>query len=269
MKPNLFFYSLCIISLVSQLFLNITPASALENNFQIDTTGTALNKNKGLAMATHHPEDLLALRVSWWYVWGWCDQPNCIPMVYAMELPPSCPPILLVGNEPNARAPNGSPVTPAVAATKVRAIEQKCPRTQLVVGNVAYDDWSSVGGWGSGYNWLTEFLSEYQKQSGKPFAQTLGVHCYSTQLSNYCIMGLNQMRQLYKGEMWVTEFGLLNGNAAEYAFLIEYIDMTFTRYAAYTNRQPHTGEGWEISTGVELVNDDGTLKPAGVVYARK
>lgn len=43
----------------------------------------------------------------------------------------------------------------------------------------------------------------------------------------------------------------------------------FERYAAYTNRQPHTGEGWELSVGVELVRQDGELTPSGELYADK
>lgn len=92
---------------------------------------------KGLAMATRHPEDLTALGVSWWYVWGWCPSTGsgqvpstgsgCVPMVRAMELPLACPATLLVGNEPNAIEPYGAPVTPADAAARALAIEARCP----------------------------------------------------------------------------------------------------------------------------------------------
>jgi hypothetical protein len=137
------------------------------------------NPRRGLAMAVPRLVDVDHLGVGWYYTWQWCTTPGCLPMVYQMELPNACAPIILVGNEPNAIRPSGWPVSPTLAAELVRTIEVQCPGSQLVVGNVAADDWSSVGGWGSGRDWL---------------------------------------------------------------------------FAAYTNRQPHTGQGWELSTGVELVN---------------
>src|SRR5688572_769600 len=63
-------------------------------------TTVAPSDRKGLAMATHFPEDLETLGVAWYYTWGWCHAPGCVPMVHGMELPPACPPLLLVGNEP-------------------------------------------------------------------------------------------------------------------------------------------------------------------------
>ncbi len=224
---------------------------------------------KGLAMATRYPEDLTALGVSWYYVWGWCDAPSCVPMVRSMELPPTCPATLLVGNEPNAVEPFGAPMTPAAAAARVRDIENACPNTLLVVGNVSYDDWSAGGGWGGGANWVRQFQQEYRAQAGKPFSQAIGVHCYSQHTASYCTQGLAKLRGLYAGKMWVTEFGILDGDETQFSRLLNYVASTFDRYAAYTNRQPHTGKGWEIATGVELVNGDGTLTPAGQVYAQK
>ncbi len=225
---------------------------------------------KGLAMAeSKHMEDLAALGVAWWYVWGWCEAPGCVPMVRAMQLPPSCPPRLLVGNEPNAVEPYGSPASPAGAVENVLAIEAKCPHTALVVGNVSYDDWSAAGGWGSAYNWISQFLHEYRAQAGRPFSQAIGVHCYAQTTAGYCIKGLARLRSLYKGPMWVTEFGVVSGHAAQFSRLVDFVASHFDRYAAYTNRQPHAGYGWESGPGVELVNGDGSLSPAGAVYADK
>ena len=221
---------------------------------------------RGLAMAVIEPKDLASLAVGWYYTWAWCALPRCVPMVYFMELPPDCPALLLVGNEPNATRPFGGPISPADAAQKVQAIELACPATRLVVGNVSADDWRSAGGWGSGQDWLAEFLARYRDMSGHPFQQTLGVHCYSQALADYCLTKLAQLRQLYAGPMWVTEFGLLSGGAEQFSILLDFAAAQFERFAAYTNRQPHTGQGWELSTGVELVLRDGRLSPAGEVY---
>ena len=223
----------------NQIFVGQTltiPDGASAGNSS-DSTITASKSStgneKGLAMAvSRHSEDLGTLGVSWLYVWGWCSSPDCVPMVRAMQDPPTCPATLLVGNEPNAREPNGAPVTPADAATRVVAIETQCPNTTLVVGNVAADDWSPVGGWGSGYNWLSGFLSAYRTRTGRAFSQTLGVHCYSQHLASYCTNALAQMQSLYSGPMWVTEFGILSGDAGQFGTLLGYIASHFDKYAA-------------------------------------
>jgi hypothetical protein len=67
--------------------------------------------------------------------------------------------------------------------------------------------------------------------------------------------------------MWVTEFGILTGEPTEFGMLLRYIAANFERFAPYTNRQPHTGQGWELSVSVELVGSNGMLTPAGQVYA--
>ena len=94
--------------------------------------------------------DVDQLGAAWYYTWQWCAARACVPMVYKMESPPACAPVILVGNEPNAIQPAGWPVSPTLAAARVRAIERQCPEARLVVGNVAADDWSSAGGWGFG-----------------------------------------------------------------------------------------------------------------------
>jgi len=228
-------------------------------------------QQKGLAMAQpQYLEDLQTLGTTWHYAWVWCEREGCLPMVGHMELPPSCPPVLLVGNEPNAIEPWGRPIPPEDAVNRVLAIEQHCPDTRLVVGNVAADDWSVAEGWGRGADWLRVFLAGYYwATGGQPFAQILGVHCYAVRVPHYCIRQLAEMRALYAGEMWVTEFGLLGCVPATFTPLLNFVANNFSHYAAYTNRQPHTGEGWETSTSVELVQADGRLSACGEVYARR
>ena len=223
---------------------------------------------RGLAMAVPRLADTAALGVAWYYTWQWCTDPGCVPMVYRMEPPDTCAPIILVGNEPNAIQPSGWPVSPTLAAERVRAMEIQCPRSQLVVGNVAADDWSSVGGWGSGRNWLSAFLKAYAQYARRNFHQTLGVHCYSQANAAYCLDRLAELRAVYAGPMWVTEFGILSGSPDEFGAVLKYVSAHFDRFAAYTNRQPHTGQGWELSSGVEMVNGNGSLTPVGDVYAQ-
>lgn len=219
---------------------------------------------KGLAMAdASHPVDLQTLGVTWQYTWGWNTNPGFVPMVRAMQSPPECQPIILVGNEPNAKEPNGYPLTPEQAVINVKAIQTQCPQSKLVVGNVSADDWSSVGGWGSGYNWLRSFLQAYPAYNG-----ALGVHCYTNGGANYCINLLSQMRNLYKGEMWLTEGNCLNCSTSEFIKLLSYASKTFTRYAFYTNRQPTSAytQGWALQ-GADMIGQDGMLTPNGAIYA--
>jgi hypothetical protein len=225
---------------------------------------------KGLAMAVPVMSDLDLLRVEWYYNWVECDDPRCVSMVYSMQLPRICQKWLLVGNEPNAITPYGHPLTPREAAKRTIAIEKKCPQTKLVAANVSVDNWSAVGGYnGYGYQWLAEFLREYEIQSGKEYSQIIGVHCYTQHDARYCQWQLEIIREVYAGEMWVTEAGIVSGDAWQMRKLLaDLSDGRWGRYAIYTNRQPHTGQGWELFNGVELVNGDGTLTPMGAMVAR-
>ncbi len=226
---------------------------------------------KGVAMAVYNLADLDLLRADWFYTWSFCDEPRCIPMSRDFSLPPSCPDYLLVGNEPNAVEPYGAPMTPKDAVLKVIAIQSQCPNTRLVVGNVSADDWSTAGGWGSGYNWVRSFLREYRQVAKRVYSGIIGIHCYTQHAASYCLTQLRAMRGLYRGEMWVTEFGVLSGDAKQFKVVMDYAMKNYSRVAAYTNRQPSScgGEhqGWELSSGADLVNCDGTLTPAGVVFA--
>lgn len=246
-SPYRIFVGQCLRLPISQTVPAVTPIAA------------ASSDAKGLAMPNHHTEDLATLGIKWYYNWQECSLP-CTTMVRAMQLPRNCEPIILVGNEPNAVEPYGAPVTPADAVVKVKAIEAQCPNSKLVVGNVSVDNWGS----GTGRTWLLTFLQAYPD-----FKQALGVHCYTQHSGQWCIDQLKSVRSIYAGEMWVTEFGILSGDATQFKLLLDYVAANFTRYAAYTNRQPHTGQGWEIATGVELVNNDGSLSPIGIVYSKK
>jgi len=232
---------------------------------QVVSASSAL---KGLAMADpSHSEDLTTLNILFWYTWGEnCNgQSNCINMVRTMRTPAFCYDTLLVGNEPNAIEPYGMPISPNDAVSLVLAIHSACPNTKLIVGNVSADDWSGAGGWGSGYNWLKKFLSEYRKLTHRRYVGGLGVHCYQTQPS-WCIVRLKEMRSLYSGEMWLTEYNDLSGDLAAFTALTDYAFANFSRVALYTNRQPDAP--WALA-GASVVRDDGTLDERGALYAQR
>lgn len=211
---------------------------------------------KGLAMADpSHTEDLDALDTSWWYWWGWStSEPGVVPMVREMQMPPTCEPYVLVGNEPDSIEPYGHPVAPADAAQRVLAMEAMCPESKLIVGNVTQD----------GGEWLTEFLEKYQFVTGASYTGGLGVHCYQWQ-AGVCIERLSILRQLYNGEMWVTEFNDFSGSGVEFRRLLDYIALNFDRYAVFTNRQT-MGPGFPLG---HIVNPDGSLTERGLIYSEK
>lgn len=220
---------------------------------------------KGIALAdSSHLEDLDTIGATSYYNWtlNCRDDPRCIPMARAWQLPDSCPSVLLVGNEPNAIEPNGAPMSPADAATNVKAIQSQCPETKLIVGNVSADDWSVVGGYGSGYAWLRAFLRAYPAYNG-----TIGLHCYTQHSAQWCISQLGSMRRLYKGEMYVTEFGVLSQDGPQMKRLLTYIGKNFSGAWVYTNRQPASAyeQGWALQ-GADLITPNG-LTPAGAVFA--
>ena len=229
---------------------------------------------KGLAMATNYPQDLIALRVGWYYTWGWNRETlngvPAIPMCRQFENPRERNvPVLLFGNEPNAIEPWGHPATPKEAALATMTVQRDNPFSRLVVGGVAADDWRVAGGWGSGINWLRSFLTEYRKLAGRPFSHALACHVYTQDNTAWAIARLREYRALWAGEMWLTEWGVLSGNPVSFRAILDYAWPRFTRISPYTNRQPHTGEGWEISRGVELVGQDGQLTATGREWVKQ
>lgn len=223
---------------------------------------------KGVALVDWgHMEDLAALNASFYFGWGeYCpaDDTRCINMVRAWELPRSCYSTLLVGNEPNAVEPWGAPKSPADAATATLAIERQCPGTRLIVGNVSADDWGPWGGM-SGREWVRQFAAAYKAQAGKKFGGVIGVHCYTTGQTAWCVNQLNSIRSVWSGAWALTEFNVLNGDASQMVAWMDYVrGAGFERVSVYTNRQ--FGEGYDLP-GASVVNDDGSLTPIGAVYA--
>lgn len=219
---------------------------------------------RGLALANEgHKEDLDTLGVAWFYNWNLdCHgDSRCIPMARAMQTPDTCPPTLLVGNEPNAREPYGAPVTPADAVNKVLAIQAKCPNTQLVVGNVSADDWGN----GTGLTWLYAFLRGYWLQTGHRFGQSIGAHCYAAYAVT-CTTLLAKVKAIGY-PLWVTEFGLLQNNPEQMRAMVKWLEANADRYAVYTARQI-VGAGYSLPfPALDLINADGSLSPNGKVYA--
>jgi len=236
--------------------------------------------DKGLAMATvRNQEDLELLGVSWWYYWSFGNNDtytDCIPMVREIyRAVPYCPDKLLYLNEPNAVEPWGSTTPPDIAVDRLLKIEAQCPDTFIIAGNVSADDWTKaqyinqymIPLLRSGYDWIDEFLHEYELQSGNAYQDAIGVHCYDEDSAVWCIKKLAAMRGLYDGEMWVTEYSITGGDARQFYLLTWYVAYHFDAYAAYTNRQPVDGYSYSIFPyPVDLVHG-GELTEMGKVFA--
>lgn len=211
-------------------------------------------------------EDVATLGASWYYGWGeYCgDDSRCVNMTRVWELPRACYSVLLAGNEPNAIEPYGAPMTPVDAAAATLAIESQCPQTHLIVGNVSADDRDVYGGM-SGREWVRQFAAVYRNRAGHKFSGAVGVHCYTTVVASTCIGLLNGIRQVWPGAWALTEFNVLNGDAAQMQTWMTYIrGAGFERVAIYTARQ--LGGASDLP-GASVVNDDGSLTPIGAVYA--
>jgi len=211
---------------------------------------------KGLAAVNVSAALIDPFGVSWYYTWGetcsGCAVPGRIPMVKNWQLPTQCYPALMVGNEPELRAPDDFPMTPAQAVAALQAIEAMCPQTYVVAGNVSH----------LGVAWLTQFLASYPGYDG-----AIGVHCYAVTTADFCLTRLAEFRALYMGPMWVTEFNCLGCSTAGFRQMVQYAASNFQGYAPYTNREPGSGQPWEIGPASWLVATDGTLTANGQVYA--
>lgn len=212
---------------------------------------------KGLAMAVNVPSDIDILKVEAYHNWS---MTGSVPLTYGV--PAVCASVMIVGNEPNAVAPYGAPMYPVWYAQLVMQIRMRCPDSLLVLGNVSVEDWRALGGQQEGVGWLKEMLSLLPTDN----KFVIGAHCYSSSAA-WCIEKLNEIKHLSRYPLWVTEYGVTTGSAVEMMKFMKWLSMNTEAYFAYTNRQPHTGQGWEITTGVELVDGDGALTNSGKVFA--
>ena len=223
---------------------------------------------KGLAMATNRVGDIDTLGCDWWYVWGVrdTDDPRYVPMTRDFSVPTisPAPKYMLVGNEPNAYEYWGHTMSPNHAAHHVSNIEVAYPDTFLIVGNVSYDDWGMSG---NGIWWLTRFLQYYEELMSKPYDMGLGVHSYAS-TADYGGQQMQAYREVYDGEMWLTEANLVSYNdidPVEFKNFFRHAAKRFERYACYTNTQP--GNPSDLPFPMDLVDDE-VLTPIGEVYAK-
>jgi hypothetical protein len=210
----------------------------------------------GMGVAGSSYPDLL--QADWHYAYEWCGfhTPGCTPMVKWWEMPESCPPVLLVGNEPNGTPPpDGAATSPAVAAQKSQAIRAMCSRQQtfLIVGNTAQAD----------IHWTRAYLD-----AGGVY-DALGTHCYSG-TADVCLTMLADFQNAFpSAPMCVTEWNLLTKqmNTTEFERLMRGI-MDLTPCSAVFS-DINQGLYWSWDPIYWLVDQGGVLNARGQVYAER
>jgi len=209
----------------------------------------------GVAGATH-PE---LLNADWFYGYEWCGfhTPGCTPMVKYWEMPELCPPVLLVGNEPDGDpAAGGAPMSPAAAAQKSRDIRAMCPRekTYLIVGNVVQGN----------VQWTRDYLN-----AGGVY-DALGVHCYAYGTADNCIDTLTTFKQsVAPAPICVTEWDLLSTQMkpAEFERLMNFIQNLTPCSAVFTDT--NQGTYWWWNPIYWLVESGGVLNERGQIFANR
>ena len=239
-----------------------------------------INSNKGIALVEPYLQDLDSVGASWYYDWTFTFDKigvddRYIPMAYTgtldTRLPVDYDGFVLFLNEPNNPAPFGANISPGLAAERYAAFVQARPNAKLIVGNASA--WSSM--------WYIEFiwaLDENYPNTPKP--QYYGFHGYveswitASQLESWwdATEGFIYRYSGVHPEVWITEFADTTGDTESFTALMDVIESKpyITRYAYFTNRydptQPYIPAGWY---DFNLINDDGTLSPMGLIYAQR
>jgi hypothetical protein len=211
----------------------------------------------GMGVAGLQYPDLL--NADWHYAYEWCgfNTPGCTPMVKYWEAPDLCPPVLLVGNEPDGvPEAGGAPMSPTAAAERSRAIRAMCSRAQtyLIVGNVIQGN----------IQWTRDYLN-----AGGVY-DALGVHCYAYGTADNCITTLGDFKQAFApAPICVTEWNLLTTQIKtdEFTRLMNYIRDLTPCSAVFSDI--NQGLYWSWNPIYWLVEQGGALNPRGQIFANR
>ena len=207
----------------------------------------------GLAMATNAPGDLDALGVDWHYTWTAGSDP---PMLWAGEISPIVPRDyegeILFLNEPNVQIQAN--VAPEEAARRLGLAQLYYPRAKILCCGVSV--------------FAVEWVRRFWLAGGRPDGWHVHAYIESWITPEVAQSYLSQQHQITGGEYWITEYGSMAGDLAEFSSMTEWFmaQPWITRIAPYTNREPD-GQWWSIGDGVELVAGNGTLTEIGAYYA--
>ena len=215
----------------------------------------------GLAPAMQPASDIDLIGAQWYHAWRPSNpypgiQAEFVPMLWHglpdESLPADYSGVILVGNEPDN--PNQLNISPQEMARRLALTRQHYPRARLLCcGTLSYH-----------YDWLAQFMA----LGVLPDAWQVHAYIEGPFAASDIIAQLDAFHRLTGGPAWITEYGSLNGDVAQFAQLTTWMEQQtwIERIAPYTNRQPHQGQWWEIDARVELVAPDGTLTDLGSWY---
>lgn len=225
---------------------------ALLVSLSILSGGLALNTNqdgKGIAMAYAIPADVEAVGASWFYYYGSCSEPKCVPMSWCGEdinLSPDYSGFALMFNEPENEVQCN--ITPEVALSRYEVLITKYPNAKWVVGNSIFC--CRLG------DWLHTFRSLIIDNT-LPLPYAWGIHIYvgGRDIRTMMFIIRNRLESLhndFNAPIWVTEFAAVDGNIKMDDALLEYLKSVpwIERYAYFTNRakgdEPWYPSGWKV-----------------------
>lgn len=210
---------------------------ALLISIAILTTGLAIDINppsKGIAMAYPSLTDIEAVSADWYYYYGTCSEPNCVPMSWCGEdvnLSPDYMGYILLFNEPEN--PAQCNITPEVGLSRYEILLAKYPNAKWVVGNSIF--------WGTWNDWLYSFRDLCTAQDVPlPYAWGVHIYVYSSPEKNmpFIQQEMGQLHQDFSQPFWVTEFAEVKGNVFMDDAMVRYFQSQpwIERYAYFTNR---------------------------------
>jgi hypothetical protein len=259
-----------------------TPTRTVTPGGPTETPHVSLKKG---AAGAGDPAAMRELGVTWGYVWWPApDMFNStyqhVPMIWGRTYDPAVVTQVardhpgsywLLWNEPDYWQQANLPAAEAarIYASLRPLIKNADPTAKLIVGGV----------FNLNVVWLETFRSEYRNVYGQyPVVEGWHVHHfagrtdYSRTTWRNALLAVRDWMPANGGavELWLTEFGCLNGDAVAAQIMAEQVPWLesqswVTRYAWYA---PYTnGSGCVGCTG-SLFNDDGSLTDLGRLYQR-
>jgi hypothetical protein len=218
----------------------------------------------GLAAASQPASDIELLGADWFHAWQVknpypTSRAQFVPMLWdglpSDSLSSSYAGVILVGNEPDN--PNQLNISPEEMARRLAVTRKRYPKARLLCcGTLSYHP---------------DYVRAFIAAGGRPDGWQLHAYIEGPFSADDIIAQLTTLHQVTGGPAWITEFSALDGDVEQFAKLTTWMEQQpwIERIAPYTNRQPNTGQWWEIDQRVNLVSPQGTLTALGAYYASR
>jgi hypothetical protein len=242
------------------------------------------NPKKGLPTSNTMLEKAAGLmHCSWTYNWSTKAGPDIppgiefVPMVWGdyggkdigqkvLADAPGCKEVLGYNEPDNPNSEGGSNIAVDKALTDFQYISDLKSKGLIIGGPAAGVDVDA---------WMKTFMSQATAQPYNYNIDFIGFHDYASETNvegaAYGMLGYaDAVYKLYHKPMWVTEFAPTHLSPKDSVTFVRIVCQGFNkrpfieRYSMFTS-EPLTDSGFGASC---LVNPDGTLTPAGVMYSR-